>query len=505
LSEKGYRVAVLEQGRRITNQDMKKAQSPLNLFWMPALGLKGFFRQSIFRNVGIVGGVGVGGGSLVYAAVLIKPEKELFKRGEWCETDIDWAGELEPHYQNAMRIFDRQDYPYFGQMDGHLKKTAETMGVGNTFGRVPLGMYFGEPDISVEDPYFEGSGPKRTGCIQCGECLTGCPYDAKNSLDQNYLYLAESLGAEILPQHRVTLIRPLGEGGYELEMDNPIKPGQKYAPLRARKVVLAAGVLGSLTLLFRCRDVFKTLPQISSRLGETVRTNSEAIVGILSKEEDIDLIDGPTISTDFYPNSHTHITQNRFPKGYTFMKWYMGPFVDDANPLRRALKTVLAFIRHPMKSTASWRASRWHHRINILTVMQHIDNQVSFQYGRSLFSLFSKGLHSHTISGKSAPAYLPIANQAAQIFARHADGTPLNVLLETLFNMSITAHILGGCQIGPDRESGVIDTNHQVFGCPDLFVVDGSAIPANLGVNPALTITALAERCMSLIQEDHKE
>lgn len=333
----------------------------------------------------------------------------------------------------------------------------------------------------------------------CGECLTGCQYNSKNSLDLNYLYLAEKLGADVLPERKVTLLRPLSGGGYQVETVNPLNRNQTYTPLTAHSVILAAGVLGTLTLLFRCRDELKTLPGISPQLGRVVRTNSEAIVGILSRDPHTDLTKGTTISSDFYADAHTHITQNRFPEGYTFMKWQSGPLIDEAHPFRRALKTLAAFIFHPLRSTASWRAKNWHKRVNVLTVMQHVDNQLAFRYGRGPLSLFQKRLQSVAIPGKQPPAYLPVANAAARAFARHADGEPLNVLLETLANLSFTAHILGGCHMGDLHDTGVIDTSHQVFGYPGLYVVDGSAVSANVGVNPSLTIAALAERCMSLI------
>ena len=499
LSEQGYRVGVLEQGRRITVADIQRgARSPLHLFWMPSLGLKGYFTQQFFQHVNIVGGVGVGGGSLVYAAVLLEPGKRFFADPGWSDLGIDWERELQPHYETAARMLGRVMCPVSDLQDEYLRRTAEAMQAGPTYGPIPLGLYFGEAGVSRADPFFDGRGPVRTGCKLCGECLAGCAYGAKNSLELNYLYLAEGLGAQILPERQATLIRPLPAGGYEVETINPLEGGRPYPPLRAQKVVLAAGVLGTLTLLFRCRDEFKTLPKLSPVLGKTVRTNSEAIAGVVSRDAEIDLTKGPSISSHFYPNPHTHITQNRLPPSYWFMKLYGGPLVDGAHPGLRSLKTILAFLRHPGLATASLRARRWYRRISLISVMQSMDNQISFRYGRGLFSLFGKRLQSYTPSGKSVPAYIPEANQAARAFAEAADGIPHNPLLESLLNMSVTAHILGGCQIGKDRDRAVIDVRHEVFGYPGLYVVDGSAIPANVGVNPSLTITALAERCMSL-------
>jgi len=502
LAEKGYCVAVLEQGRRVSSADMQQAaQSIRHLFWLPALGWQGFFSQTIFRHVGIVSGIGVGGGSLVYAAVLVEPRPAFFSDPAWSHLGVDWQAELKPHYATVKQMLGCVINPHLGQMDACLKQTAEAMNVGSTFGPVPLGIYFGEPEVARPDPFFDGRGPERTGCRLCGECLTGCPYRSKNSLDLNYLYLAEQLGVTILPERQVTLIRPLPGSGYKVEMVNPLKRQATCPSLTARGVILAAGVLGTLALLFRCRDEFKTLPDVSPQLGQVVRTNSEAIVGILSRDPNADLTQGTTISSDFYADDHTHITQNRFPTGYTFMKWQSGPLVDDPQPKRRALKTLAAFLLHPWRSTTSWRASReaWHKRISVLTVMQHMDNQLAFRYGRSWLSLFQRRLQSVEIPGRRAPAYLPVANAAALVFASHSDGEPGNVILEALANLSFTAHLLGGCHMGASRETGVIDTSHQVLGYPGLYVVDGSAVSTNVGVNPSLTIAALAERCMSLI------
>lgn len=497
LSEKGYRVAVLEMGRRVSRADIQKAnRSPRHLFWMPALGLRGFFVQRFFRHVTIVGGVGVGGGSLVYAAVLLEPSAAFYRDPAWAHLGIDWQTELAPHYQTAARMLGRVTCPTFHAQDDTLRQTAAALGAGETFGPVPLGIYFGP--ANSPDPFFGGAGPTRNGCISCGACLAGCAEGAKNTLDQNYLYLAERLGARILPERKVTLIRLTPDGGYALDSINPLT-GRAYPPLTARRVVLAAGVLGTLELLFRCRER-GTLPGLSPMLGRRVRTNSEAITAALAPPGAPDMSVGPAISSHFYPNAHTHITQNRLPPSYWFMKLYSGPLVDGAHPLRRALKTVLTFLTHPLQSTASLRVLRnWHKRITLISTMQSLDNEMSFRWGRGLWSGFRAGLQSQTPSGKSAPTYIPEANAAARMFARLLGGTPHNALLESVLNMSVTAHILGGCVIGPDPAHGVIDTNHEVFGCPGLFVVDGSAIPANVGVNPSLTITALAERAMSRI------
>ena len=491
LSEKGYRVAVIEQGRRIDTADLEKAsRSPLHLFWMPELGLKGFFTQRFFRHVNIVGGVGVGGGSLVYAAVLLEPKKAFYQDPAWASLGTDWESELCPHYQTASRMLGRVTCPTFHTQDEHLKQTAQAMHVGASFGPVPLGIYFGGQN--TPDPFFNGQGPDRNGCIECGACLAGCAAGAKNTLDKNYLYFAEKLGAQILPERKVTLLRETS-GGYEIEMVNPLN-GKKYPPLSAPKVVLAAGVLGTLEILFRARET-RALPRLSPMLGRRVRTNSEAITAVLSQDRSLDLSHGPAISSDFHANEHTHVTQNRLPQSYWFMKLYSGPLVDGRRPFWRAVKSLAQFIIQPLRSTASMRDLKdWHKHITLLSIMQNLDNQMSFMWS----GLFRKGLRSATESGKSAPAFIQEANDAARTYAGISGGIPHNSLLESVLNMSVTAHILGGCPIGADAEHGVIDSKHEVFGHAGLYVMDGSAIPANVGVNPSLTITALAERASSL-------
>lgn len=490
LSQKGYRVGVLEQGRRVSDADLVGAgRSVRDLFWLPVLGLKGIFQQHFFRHVTIIGGVGVGGGSLVYAAVLLEPPRSFFQDPAWGNLGIDWEAELRPHYSTAAQMLGRAMYTEVHTQDRYLQQAAQSMGAGESFGGVPLGIYQGEAGVTQPDPYFGGAGPERRGCLRCGACLAGCPHNAKNTLDKNYLYLAEKLGVKILPERRVTIIRPLEAGGYALEAHNPLTR-QKYPALTAKKVVLAAGVLGTLKLLFANRDQHKTLPKVSPTLGRVVRTNSEAITAVLSPPDAPDLSHGPAISSHFYPNPHTHITQNRVPPSYWYLKLFNGPLVDGANPLRRALGALREFVFRPRKALASLTVNDWHKRVTILAVMQQLDNQLSFRHGRL-------GLQSVAIPGKTAPTYIPEANEATRAFAQTAGGIAHNSFLESLLNMSVTAHILGGCGIGRDASSGVISPDHEVFGHPGLYVVDGSAIPANVGVNPSLTITALAERAMA--------
>ncbi|WXL27667.1 GMC oxidoreductase [Ectopseudomonas mendocina] len=368
------------------------------------------------------------------------------------------------------------------------------MGVANTFGSVPQGIYFGGAEVSV-DPFFSGKGPLRKGCNLCGQCITGCSQGAKNSLDKNYLYLAEQLGVEVIEQSRVSHIEPLG-AGYRVIRNHPWKR-QAQVALSARRVVLAAGVIGTLEILFASRDHYRTLPNISPALGSHVRTNSEAVVSILADDRRIDVTEGTTISTHFHADAQTHITQNRFPSSYNFMRFYMGPLVDGVQPWKRRLKVVAELLIHPLRSTRSWRTKDWHRRASVLTVMQQADNQLSFAYGRSVLRGGRRALKSRLAAGQRAPSYLSQANKAARVFAEVSGGQPQNVLLESVGNLSVTAHLLGGAVMADSPSEGVVDKYHEVFGCPGLYVVDGSAIAANVGVNPSLTIAALAERFAS--------
>ncbi|MGH8492254.1 MAG: GMC oxidoreductase [Moraxellaceae bacterium] len=503
LAEKGWKVAVLEMGRRLTPVDFEQAATnQKKLAWAPALGLKGFFAQEVFQHVALLRGIGVGGGSNVYGAVLLQPKENFYRDPAWANLNEDWEKELAPHYATARHMLGVNKNPYRGIQDQWLQQAAEKMGVGHTFGSVPQGIFFGNPDHTSPDPYFGGKGPDRSGCKQCGCCYTGCAYGAKNSLDKNYLHFAEILGVEILPERKVTHVVPLDDGGYDLHLEHPWDSKQHYPSLRARKVILAAGSLGTQEILFASRDRYKTLTRVSSTLGDRVRTNSEALVGILARDSTVDVTRGASISTHFFADEKTHLTQNRLPPSYGMMKFYMVPMIDDVNPARRALRTLLAYLLHPLNAFRVYFSRNWHKRTTYLTVMQHADNELRFRYGRTLFRGLRYGLQSRLGKGGRTPSFLPQANAAARAVAEVSNGIPQNMIVESLGNMSVTAHILGGAVMAANETQGVIDARHEVFGHPGLFVVDGSAIPANVGVNPSLTITALAERFASLFPEN---
>ncbi len=502
LAEKGWRVLVIEQGRALVAEDLRKAGEDVkDLLYMPALGLKrGFFAQDFFRHITLVRGVGLGGGSIVWAAVMLEPPEAFYNDAAWNRlSKRDWREELAPHYQTAKRMLGVTTNPRQTLQDDWLKSTAERLGAGNSFASVEQAVYFGTTGKTAPDPFFNGQGPERTGCTFCSKCVTGCAIGAKNSLDKNYLYLARQLGAEILTERRVECITPLPAGGYRLDLAHPWNKSVKPHSITAKQVVVSAGVVGTLELLMACKYRFQTLPNLSPVIGQHVRTNSESVVPVTSKDADTHVSDGTTISTHFH-SGNTHVTQNRFPPSMGFLRWQTGPMISDDVPWRRALKAIVSMVIHPLDSTLAYRAGKtWTARSTLLLMMQAVDNELSLVYEKRKWLGRHWRLRSKIPQGqKRAPAYLPESNQIAQIFADVSQGVPSNSLQETLLNASVTAHILGGCVMGSSPADGVINERHEVFGYPGLYVVDASAIPANVGVNPSLTITAMSERCMSL-------
>lgn len=495
LAERGYRVAVLEQGQRVTHEMMEQAAHDVRRFlWLPQLGFRGFFSQEVYRHVTIVRGVGVGGGSIVYAAVLLEPKEAFFCDPLFAQLGLDWKKELAPHYETAKRMLGATTCPSHSTMDDYLRGAAERMGVADSFGPTQVGIYFGERGVTRDDPLLGGDGPTRTGCRLCGECMGGCQHNAKNTLDKNYLYLAERRGATIVPGQRATRIVPTG-AGYRVETVDP-HSGEAKSRFEAPFVFLAAGVIGTLELLFSSAREARTLPRLSDQLGRVVRTNSESILAVTDLEKKVDLSDGPAISSHFYADESTHVTLNRFPRAFEWMKWQTIPLVDGVVPWRRAAAAVGRLLREPLEATRVWRTRDWHKYATPLTVMQDRDNQLRFEWGRGLLPPFGRGLRTATVPGREAPSYIFEANQAARALAAASGGFASNSVSDALLGASITAHILGGCHMGRGPEVGVIDQNHEVHGYPGLYVVDGAAISANVGVNPSLTITAMAERCL---------
>ncbi len=512
LTEKGYSVGILERGRRFGPKDYAKTNWDLRKYlWFPLMRCFGIQNMSLFRNILILSGTGVGGGSLVYANTLLKPGESFFKSRVWAHL-ADWHKELDSHYETAKKMLGVVENPHLNFVDDLMHDAAKSMGRGDTFRPAQVAVFFGEPGKEVPDPYFGGKGPARSGCNHCGGCMVGCRFGAKNTLDKNYLYFAEKNGAQVFPETNVLNIRPVHENGktvgYEIETGSSTSwfgtlfGNKNQRVFRARKIVMAAGVLGTVRLLLKCRDVTRSLPDLSPTLGCTVRTNSESIIGVteIAPKPEHDYSKGIAISSIFHPDDHTHVEPVRYSQGSSFMRVLAGPLVDGGHPLVKPFVALWTLVKNPIQTVRLYMNTKWSESTVILLVMQTLDNHMQFKLGRSLFTGFKKGLVTAEEPGATPiPSYIPVAHQVARHVAAKVGGVPQGAINETIFGIPTTAHILGGCRIGGDRQSGVIDINHEVFGYPGMYVCDGSAIPDNLGVNPSLTITAMTERAMSRI------
>ena len=470
--------------------------------WAPRLSCYGIQRLTLLRDVLVLSGAGVGGGSLVYANTLPVPSKEVFTRPEW-PGEMDWEKELAPHYATAKRMLGANTNPKLTRADHILKQCAEEIGKADTWHATEVAVFFGEPGKTVPDPYFDGKGPPRAGCTYCGGCMVGCRFNAKNTLDKNYLYLAEKLGVVIFPETQVDRIEALPAGGYRLHSFSPttlLKGGRKV--WNAPNVILAAGVLGTLDLLIRAREN-KTLPKLSPALGQRVRTNSEAIVGATSRSRDADFTDGIAITSSIYPDEFTHIEPVRYSRGSDVMGFLAKPLVDGGPGLPRPLRFLLVCLRHPLDFLRSLLPFGWAQRTIILLVMQTKDNHMRLMRGRRWWWPFRRALTSapsEAAEGRNQ-TYIPAANDMARRVAAKINGSPMSSINEVLLDVPTTAHILGGATIGAGPETAVCDAHHRVFNYPGLYVVDGSSVPVNLGVNPSLTITAMAEHAMAAIPD----
>jgi cholesterol oxidase len=504
LTEKGYRVLVLERGKRFRDEDFPKTNWNVRKFvWLPLLRCFGIMQFTTLKGVLVLHGSGVGGGSLVYANVLMEPDDRLFDAPSWRDL-ADWRAALRPHYATARRMLGVTTNPRLWPADAALKAIAGELGRDATFRATEVGVFFGEPGQTVPDPFFDGEGPPRAGCTHCGGCMVGCRYNAKNTLVKNYLYLTERGGAQVRAEAAAHVIRPLPEGQpdgarYEVcyHRSTALLPGRERR-VRARNVVLAAGVLGTLRLLFHCRDVARTLPHLSPRLGEMVRTNSEALLGVTSRDGTTDYSEGVAITSIFQADDVTQIEPVRYPDGSSFIKLLAAPVIEAGDRAGvRLLKTVGTVLRHPLDFLRTVVFPGWARRTTILLVMQTADNVMRLRPGRSLYTGFRRGLVAEHDATNTIHAQIPIGNRVARLLAHRTNGVPQSPLHESLLNMPTTAHILGGCPFGRSADEGVIDAQCKVFNYPGLYVVDGSILPANPGVNPSLTITALAEYAMS--------
>ncbi len=488
LTEKGYKVGVLEAGRRWEAEDIPKTNwNVRKSMWAPRLGLTGPQRISVLGKCLVFSGAGVGGGSLIYGNTLYEPLDDFYKDKAWSHI-TDWKSELAPYYDQAERMLGVTENPITGPADDVLLEVARDRGVADTFHRTHVGVFFneGQEGVEVPDPYFGGAGPSRAGCIGCSECFTGCRHNAKNTTTTNYLYLAERNGAEVHPLTTVTSVRPDADGGYVVETqrsNGKLRKGRKT--FTADQVVFAAAALGTQKLLHKLRTD-GTLPHISPRIGELTRSNSEAILGVASKSRD-DFAQGVAITSSIHPEPQTHVEVCTYGKGQNAMFAQTMPLIDGG--AFRFLRFLLFMLLHPIQSLRTFDVRRASERSVILLVMQSLDNSLT-SYLRGGRLVTRQG------TGEPNPDWIPVAHDIAREYAKKVDGVPGAVATD-LFNIPATAHYIGGCTIGDSTATGVVDAYQRIYGHAGLHVADGSAITANLGVNPSLTITAQAERAMA--------
>lgn len=501
LSEKGYRVAVIEQGKRYREEDYAKSAWEMRKYlWMPALRCFGIFAMKVMKDLIVFHGAGVGGGSLVYANTHLEPPDSFYRDPKWAGL-ADWKTELAPHYREAKRMLGSTLPPEFYETDEALRGVLSDMGTGQTFKKHTVGVFFGPSGQKVPDPYFGGRGPDRTGCTTCGACMVGCRVGAKNTLDKNYLFFAEQRGAKVFAETRVLAVRPIGSSdgsaGYEVETECSTSfRGNPRRKFTAQNVIFSAGVLGTVKLLFHCRES-GFLPNISMQLGRYVRTNSESISGAVAWGRDLSR--GVAISSGGHTPDGTHVEIYRYGQHADAMG-LLGTVHTKGGKLPRQLYFLAALLRHPLMALRSslWPFG-WSKGMAGVLAMQSVDNSMELHYKRSLLSPFSKSLASDWGDRPKPPTYLPEANEVTARLAKRMGAQPMSVLPEVLLDTTTTAHILGGCSMGEGPSDGVIDRDCRVFGYRGLYVVDGSMIGANLGVNPSLTITAMAERAMAQI------
>jgi len=499
LSQKGYRVGVLEKGKVWKTTDFPKTSWNIKKYlWMPAFGCYGYQMLTLFKHVMIVHGGGVGGGSLVYANQLLTPPDKVFESRDWC---IENAKEkLMPHYETARKMLGANLSPQVGKADRLLKDVGLEMTGKDTFHKNDVGVFFGEPEKTVSDPYFDGKGPDRTGCTFCGACMIGCPVGAKNTLDKNYLYLAKDLGAKIIPETSVTGVRQV-HGGYEVITKNTTGFLKKEKRYMAKGVVFSGGVLGTVKLLSECKDK-GLLPNISDELGNFVRTNSEVLIGVKSNDKTTNWNDQIAITSGIYPDDATHIEIVRFNKGSDVLLNLLTIMSGGGGKIPRVIRFMGNIVKHPLRFIRLLWPLGKAASMSILLVMQTDKNHLKLKFKPRWWRFGGKSINSEIPKGfKRSPSFIPVANEAAIRLAKKMDGIPLSSFPEVVLNTSTTAHILGGCCMGDSKENGVVSNKGELFGYPNLYVADGSVVSANLGVNPSLTITALSEHIISKIPE----
>ena len=498
LVEKGYRVVLLEKGRELREGDFPHTNWNLKRWlWSPRLGFRGLFQLRFFRHLTVLSGVGVGGGSLVYANTLPVPGKSFYASPSWAHL-ADWERELAPHYRTAQRMLGASSVPFRTPPDRVLQEIAEERGTPEAFRPTEVSVYFGEPGVTVPDPYFGGRGPERTGCIRCGACMTGCRHGAKNSLDKNYLHLARGLGLVLRADCEVRRVSPLagpGNEGYRVDyLEGASLWRRRRRSLTARNVVFAAGALGTVDLLLKLRADPGGLPRLSEHLGRRVRTNSESLIGVTAAGCREDLSQGVAIGSILRTDEFSHAEVVRYGAGSGSFRLLMSPHVGGRAPGPvRVLQALGLLLRQPLRWLRTYLVSDWARHTIILLYMRTTEGTLR------LVRRSGRGMGTELEEGEAPTASIPQATELAHEVAAKTDGVPTSLLPETALGIPTTAHLLGGCCMGATAAEGVIDPDHRVHGYPGLYVVDGSSVSANVGVNPSLTITALAERAMARI------
>jgi cholesterol oxidase len=496
---------VLERGKRFQAEDFPKTNwNVFKYLWLPAARCFGIMGINFFDDIWILNGSGVGGGSLVYASTHIKPPKAFFEAPEWKDL-ADWEAELTPFYEVANRMLGTAENPKFWPADHRLYEIAEELGREDTFKPTPVGIFFGTPGMAVPDPFFDGEGPERQGCIHCGGCMVGCQHNAKNSLDKNYLYFAEKWGAEVRAEANVLNIQPLyGEqpdgARYEILYEKVTDWAMKrQTAVRTKNVVISAGALGTVNLLLKCKNEIGSLRFLSEQLGQNVRSNSEAMMGVTARDDSVTYSDGVAISSHFWIDEVTSVEPVRFAPGHSFMRNLMLPLINfDGGVADRFKRSLSEAVQRPLDFYSVRIQPKWAERNTVLLIMQTLENKMALTRGRSIWTLFTKNLVSVRDKDEPIPPVIEAGRAVVERFAEKTNGVAWAGMNDML-GIPNTAHILGGCGIAADETEGVINVNHEAFNYPGLFIADASVIPGNLGVNPSLTITAMTERAMSKI------
>jgi cholesterol oxidase len=496
LAQKGYSVLVIEKGKWFSANDFPKTNWNLaKWLWLPSLRFYGIMKMSFFKDIGILSGTGVGGGSLVYANTLPKPKDNFYKNGSWANLN-NWKESLAPHYETALKMLGAAKNPRLETGDLIMLELAKKRAKNEKFEATDVSIFFGEPEVEVNDPYFNGKGPARSGCTFCGACMTGCRHNAKNTLDKNYLFLAQKLGVDIIAEQEVIDVIPDGSSdgsnGYIIKTQSSTKVFKTKTNYKARKIIFSGGVMGTIKLLLKLKD--KSLPNISDKLGHNILTNNEALIFSVSEDSSKDLSKGIAIGSILDVDDKTHLEIVRYGEGSGFWRLGMLPNVVGNNIFSRTGNMFLKLARNPYKYLKLALVKDFAKQSTVLLFMQQINTTLQFKKGKLK-------MKSSVSEGEKPSAQIPLAYELAKQYSEINNAKPMVLLTETLFNMPSTAHILGGAIMGDSPKTGVIDKTNHVFGYKNMMICDGSMISSNPGVNPSLSITAITEYAMSLIPE----